>query len=140
MIHEALTATPIQPGDHLVSPRIAYSRHGLYIGGRRVIHYAGLNDILDLEHVRIEEVSLAEFTRGRICSVRKHPQRRYTPQQSISRARSRLDENLYSLITNNCEHFVNWCIDGKHRSKQVETGIQIIKAVINHCARRAAKG
>ena len=145
MTHEAVPAhsssrkAPMLPGDHLVSPRIGYSHHGLYIGGGRVIHYAGLNDLRSRERVRVEEVSLSEFTRGRGCSVREHPQRRYSPAQSIRRARSRLGENLYSLVTNNCEHFVNWCIDGEHRSEQVETGIRVVQTLIDHYAGREAK-
>lgn len=63
-VHSSSRKAPMLPGDHLVSPRIVYSHHGLYIGGGRVIHYAGLNDIRSRERVRVEEVSLSEFTRG----------------------------------------------------------------------------
>lgn len=36
------------------------------------------------------------------------------------RARSRLGENRYNLLTNNCEHFCEWCVRGEHRSYQVD--------------------
>jgi hypothetical protein len=38
----------------------------------------------------------------------------------VSRARSRLGENRYRLLTNNCEHFSEWSRFGTSRSPQVE--------------------
>jgi hypothetical protein len=32
---------------------------------------------------------------------------------------SRVGENRYRLLTNNCEHFCNWCLWGKSYSEQV---------------------
>jgi hypothetical protein len=37
----------------------------------------------------------------------------------IQRAESRLNEDKYDLIFNNCEHFATWCKTGKHESEQV---------------------
>ena len=41
-------------------------------------------------------------------------------REAVIRALSRLNENSYNLILNNCEHFKNWVQNGIHRSKQVE--------------------
>jgi hypothetical protein len=41
--------------------------------------------------------------------------------EAVARARSRLGENHYHLLTNNCEHFCTWCLLGQARSEQVET-------------------
>jgi hypothetical protein len=38
----------------------------------------------------------------------------------VRRARLRLGENRYHLLTNNCEHFCEWCIRGESRSLQVD--------------------
>ena len=38
----------------------------------------------------------------------------------IQRARSRIGESRYRLLTNNCEHFCEWCLNGEQRSYQVE--------------------
>lgn len=51
----------------------------------------------------------------------------YSPAETIERAKSRLGENKYSLITNNCEHFAIWCKTGISESHQVE---EILKAVL----------
>ena len=39
---------------------------------------------------------------------------------AVERARSRLGEDRYRLWSNNCEHFVHWCLTGSARSRQVE--------------------
>ncbi|HGY1053508.1 TPA: lecithin retinol acyltransferase family protein [Aeromonas salmonicida subsp. pectinolytica] len=40
------------PGDHLVTARLGYTHHGLYVGGDLVIHYQGPNLGLPGEIVR----------------------------------------------------------------------------------------
>ena len=37
---------------------------------------------------------------------------------------SRIGEQRYNLLFNNCEHFANWCKTGRHRSSQVEDWMQ----------------
>jgi Lecithin retinol acyltransferase len=37
----------------------------------------------------------------------------------------RLGESDYRLLTNNCEHFCNWCLSGVSRSAQVEGRVQL---------------
>ncbi|MNF00551.1 NC domain protein [compost metagenome] len=44
---------------------------------------------------------------------------RYSAAASVARARSRLGEDDYRLLTNNCEHFCTWCLYGEGRSEQV---------------------
>ena len=43
----------------------------------------------------------------------------YTPEETVERARSRLGETEYNLVTNNCEHFAIWCKTGISESHQV---------------------
>jgi hypothetical protein len=38
----------------------------------------------------------------------------------VRRARMRLGENRYNVLTNNCEHFCEWRVRGEHRSYQVD--------------------
>ncbi len=47
----------------------------------------------------------------------------YTPEETILRAKSKLGEKNYSLVFNNCEHFVVWCKTGISESHQVNTVI-----------------
>lgn len=111
------------PGAHLVSPRRGYLHHGIYAGNGRVIHYAGLcraGDVLRLRYGPVEEVSVARFAQGQGVREIPEPAARFAPEAVVDRARSRLGENRYRLLSNNCEHFVSWCFRDEHRSIQVE--------------------
>ena len=105
-------------GSHLVTPRRGYLHHGIYVGDGKVVHYAGLAG--GLHRGPVEEVPLALFTRGRPVWVKSHAHSNFECREVIERARSRVGENLYRLLTNNCEHFCEWCLHGEHRSYQVE--------------------
>lgn len=109
----------MQAGDHLVSPRTGYSHHGVYVGNDRVVHYAGFSD--GFNKGVIEETTLDEFSRGNAVHVRKYIVRIYDAAESVDRAYSRLGEDLYNLLCNNCEHFATWCVFGLHSSDQVNT-------------------
>ncbi len=126
--------TRFQIGDHLVTPRglsingkpilqgrlNLYTHHGLYVGNEQVIHYAG-NAVPGVQGP-VEKVSLSDFLSGASCNVRDYASRRYSREESVTRAYDRLREDNYDLFSNNCEHFVRWCINGDHSSPQVEAG------------------
>ena len=107
----------LQPGDHLVSLRLGYSHHGLYVGNGTVIHYAGPNK--GGQRAAVESVALEDFAPGAMAYTRPHPIRHFSRAQAVARARRRIGERHYNLAFNNCEHFVNWCINGVHLSRQV---------------------
>ncbi len=52
--------------------------------------------------------------------VRSDATPNFDRREVIRRARSRLGEDSYRLLTNNCEHFCEWCLRGERRSYQVE--------------------
>jgi len=108
----------LSPGMHLVTSRLGYVHHGIYVGRGMVVHYAGLCQLLHSGPV--EEVTLSRFSMGRAVRVVEHGESKYSPQDIVLRARSRLGENEYHVLRNNCEHFCNWCISGCARSTQVE--------------------
>jgi hypothetical protein len=105
-------------GAHVVTPRRGYLHHGIYVGGGKVVHHAGLAH--GLHRGPVEEISLAGFTRGRPVWVRPNAQSTFDCREVIRRARSRVGEDCYRLLTNNCEHFCEWCLRGERRSYQVE--------------------
>lgn len=106
------------PGAHLITPRIGYVHHGIYLGNGKVIHCGAVSCFIPRGPV--EEVSLRDFRRGRSVAVRSGVPAEYDARQIIARARSRLGEDRYRLLTNNCEHFCEWCLRGEPRSYQVE--------------------
>jgi hypothetical protein len=103
---------------HVVVSRSSYTHHGIHVGDGRVVHYSGL--ARGLRRGAVEEVSLAEFACGRAVWVRPCDLPRFDPQGVVARARSRLGENHYRLLSNNCEHFCEWCVRGEHRSHQID--------------------
>ena len=116
----------MQIGDHLVTPRTGYTHHGLYLGNQHVIHYSG-KSAHDLGS--IQQVTLEEFCDGKACRVRDYPFRVYGRKESVERAHQRLGEAHYSILFNNCEQFVAWCIMGFGYSEQLLSNTAIaIKA------------
>ncbi|MBU8901413.1 MAG: lecithin retinol acyltransferase family protein, partial [Victivallales bacterium] len=83
-----------------------------------VLHYAGFSDAATGAPVIRD--SFHDFSQGCKIVVQPHKTRKYTLLESIKRAEQRLGEANYDLPSNNCEHFVNWCINGKVKSRQVE--------------------
>jgi Lecithin retinol acyltransferase len=108
-------------GSHLVTPRRGYAHHGIYVGGGRVVHYGAF--VRPLQRGPVEEVPLARFALGRALWLRRHGDARFDYQDVILRARSRIGEDCYRLLTNNCEHFCEWCLRDVPCSEQVERAL-----------------
>ena len=120
---------PYAPGSHLVSSRFGYTHHGIYVGNGEVVHY-----LLD-EGVTLSD--LEEFSRGNAVRVRTHPGAPYSGEECARRALSRLGEDEYNLVFNNCEHFATWCATGEQRSPQVERAAGGVAAAAATAAVRA---
>lgn len=137
----------IYPGDVIGVSRGVYEHYAVYVGGGKVIHYAGMeNDFLG--DITIHEADFQEFLkqdtdyfllsfRGKypvhIQSATKFIREKsiypyspvekmhcYSPEETIKRAYSRIGEKKYSLVKNNCEHFAMWCKTGIAMSSQVK--------------------
>ena len=118
---------------HLVTPRPGYAHHGIYVGSGMVVHYAGLAQ--GMRRGPVEECSLTDFAHGHHVWVRYGSVRRFGREEVIVRARSRVGENRYCLLTNNCEHFCEWCLRGEARSEQVEYWLCRSRRILPLCAR-----
>jgi Lecithin retinol acyltransferase len=116
-----LAAAPFPLGAHLTTPRHGFVHHGIYIGGGRVVHYAGWRRGC---RGPVEEVSLDRFSRGRAIAMQPWHAAEFDSCEIVARARSRLGEDLYRLLANNCEHFCTWCAHGVARSAQAEAWLQ----------------
>jgi hypothetical protein len=104
-----------------MTPWLGFAHHGIYVGEGKVIHYGAL--VYDIIRKPVEEVTLAQFAGGRPVFVVQHEESAFEVKQIIERARSRLGENQYRLLSNNCEHFVEWCLYDVHRSFQVDRAL-----------------
>ena len=108
-------------GAHLITPFLGYTHHGIFVGDGKVVHYGAL--LYDIIRKPVEEVTLAAFAEGRAVYVVSHAEAQFEAREVIRRARTRLGEKRYRLLTNNCEHFVEWCLHDRHRSLEVETAL-----------------
>lgn len=99
-----MDSSSIQPGDHVWVQCTLYTHHGIATGEGTVIHYLGKGDVH--EAGRIAETGFAQFTEGAPLRRRSHPRRLHDGAESVRRARSRVGEETYHLVFNNCEHFV----------------------------------
>ncbi|MBW0279909.1 acyltransferase [Shewanella xiamenensis] len=101
----------LQPGDHLVTNIDVLGlteHHGLYVGNGNVIHLS--------KQGMIEEIDLQRFAGGHKIRVKKSS---LFPHQAIELARSQLGYTSYGVATNNCEQFVNECLERTSTSNQV---------------------
>jgi Lecithin retinol acyltransferase len=105
-------------GTHLTTSRRCYTHHGIYVGQGRVVHYSGLSGFWHCGPV--EEVPMFRFAGGRPVQIADRGGSLHSPPEIVRRARSRIGENDYRLLTNNCEHFCNWCVCGVSHSAQAE--------------------
>ena len=132
-------------GDHIRTKCSLYWHHMMVIEVKsativRVIHYTGIEEdvtsksmqtsvaakkgassvYMDTAHIKEEDI---EFN----LSIQEVELLRYDPestakhsgQDAIKRARSRLHEKEYNLLTNNCECLINWAITENSESGQV---------------------
>ncbi len=138
----AITALICFLGDHIRIYRRPHWHHMMVVEvidceHVRVIHYKGelnaravsaaassmtlssaaiIEESLEIRPSEKDTVELLHYPVG---------EERHTGHQAVARARSRLDERKYKLLTNNCEHFINWAITEKSESGQVAKAVKI---------------
>ncbi|NES73597.1 MAG: NC domain-containing protein [Okeania sp. SIO2D1] len=89
-----------------------YEHHGIDYGDGSVIHYRKTTET-------IARTPLNTFSHGQKIYLKSYKVC-YIPDVVLQRATSRLGEQQYNILFNNCEHFATWCKIGKNYSKQVE--------------------
>ena len=99
--------------------------YGIFCSEQEVIAFGypplRIREIKDSE-VRVVSTDIETFSAGnfveRAILDSAEKKRAKTPEEIVSAARARLGEGGYSLLHNNCEHFVNECVFGVRRSSQ----------------------
>ena len=108
---------PFPVGAHLVVKHFGYTHHGIYAGRGRVIHYSGFAHLFKKHPIEI--TSIEKFSHGKTILVRHYEQPKFRGRKIVRRMRSRMHENQYHLIMNNCEHLCTWAVTGIESSPQV---------------------
>jgi len=90
-----------------------FKHYGIVSSDNTIIHYSGL-----VGKARVEEVTVREFSSGKNIYVDKSFHS-YNADAAIKKARSRIGEENYCVLNNNCEDFVVWCTGCKKREHQI---------------------
>ena len=122
MWEKVLIMNKLKAGTHIKINRLGYTHHGIYIGDGQVVHYSGFAEMLKKGEIAI--TTLEEFMgdQDKLYVVEyASSEAIHSSDEIVERALSRVGEDDYNLMFNNCEHFACWCVTGKHKSKQVNS-------------------
>jgi hypothetical protein len=103
------------PGDHIWVERsfgpFPYTHHGIYVFEDVVINRT---------RGKVRWITLKMFQMGEELHIQGHSKdRKFSPDEVVARAQSRLGEKGYDITDLNPEHFATWCVTGSAFSKQV---------------------
>lgn len=111
-----------QPGDVLSADRGFYKHYGIYVGNGDVVHFsAGNEGEISAKNAMIRKDSLDYFANGSSVCVDNKEQANFDRREIVNRANKMVGtmKGAYNLVSNNCEHFANWCKSGEKTSNQV---------------------
>ncbi|XP_068611983.1 lecithin retinol acyltransferase [Brachionichthys hirsutus] len=145
----------LQRGDLLEVPRTLFTHFGIYLGNNRVAHLIpDLLPALTADRLQIQAMvtntrlllgvlakrasirvdSVEDFAYGagilRNATDRAAPQRPLPGEEAAARAERLVGSVSYSLLWNNCEHFVTYCRYGTARSQQTDKFCEWLKSLI----------
>ena len=109
-------------GSHIQVSRGFYTHHGIVVNDYKVIHYSGFAEAFNKGFIEVTDLDtfLGDASAFEVVNYPSW-EVRYSNSEVVARAYSRLGENDYNLIFNNCEGFACWCITGKNKSEQVDS-------------------
>lgn len=105
----------------------ALYHYGIYVSDDEVIQF-GLppisRNLFDPVGIAVCATDIDTFACGNFVEVaqldKEERKKRFSPDKTVRTAQGRLGEGGYNVLHNNCEHFVNECCFGVHRSEQEE--------------------
>ncbi len=121
--HKSIKNKVLKEGDVVWVQRIGYKHFGIYVGEDNIIHYTSTdnreNTIMQTNMSFFLQkkthwfvIDFDELTNISNWSV-------FSAEETVKRAKSRLGEDKYNLVVNNCEHFAFWCKTGISESDQI---------------------
>ena len=101
-----------------------YHHYGIYLDDEHIVQF-GLPDNTGLapNEIAVMVTDMDGFLIGGDLETAKltpmEKLKRYPPKKTKTMALGRVGETGYNILHNNCEHFVNECVFGKHESSFV---------------------
>lgn len=108
-----------------------YWHHGILCPDGTVIHYTmGTRRVRRAKqraHIIRTSFEAFKFGATEVFDVHpKHKEKVLSPEEVVKRAESRMGEDNYNLVFNNCENFARWCCTGEDKSRQIGTHIKYV--------------
>ena len=104
------------------------SHHAVFIGNNNIIHYNGGHNTNDPRDASVVCDSLDNFTQSakkRNSPIFCHIHQDADDSQTIKeRSLKMIGKKNYNILSNNCEHLVNYCITGEKKCYQTEKILQ----------------
>lgn len=100
--------------------------YGIYVSDDEVIQFGPppVNILRPEDEIEVCVTNIDDFLCGKFLEVekpeRKERKKRRSPEEVVQTARSRIGEKGYSILYNNCEHFVYECAYGEHFCSQTD--------------------
>ena len=97
-----------------------YRHYGVDIGDGTAVHFRGTLHYIQAD-ASIQRTSIQEFGKCDKIIIARDVRYTYPPDEVANRALSMVgcDFGGYNFLSNNCEHFANWCACGRRISQQV---------------------
>ena len=124
------TVREMKPSEHrLVAEQIKASHlriiwqqffYGVDIGDGTAVHFRGTLHYIQAD-ASIQRTSIQEFGKCDKIIIARDVRYTHPPDEVANRALSMVgcDFGGYNFLSNNCEHFANWCACGRRISQQV---------------------
>ena len=108
-------------GDMIRTKVQFYHHYGIFVSEDQVIQFGLPDDPMRVaDQIKVIQTDIRTFLMGGELEVavmdREERKTMFSPEEIVARARQRLGEGGYDILHNNCEHFVNECVFGCHRS------------------------
>ena len=112
--------TPVL-GDIVRTKVTFYHHYGIFVDENTIVQFGMPDNVTQkAADIRVLKSDVAAFLRGGEMEVgvpdREERKKLRQPQQIVDVALSRLGEDGYDILHNNCEHFVNECAFGEKTS------------------------
>ena len=118
-------------GDIIRVKLVSVYHYGIFVSDDEVIAF-GLpptaENLKNQQDIKVLATDIDVFSCGKLVETAvlsfSEKRRRKSPDKAVAEARARIGEGGYSLIHNNCEHFVNEVVFGEAVSQQEQAVLE----------------